>query len=386
MTKTASPVDLAVGARLLAEIDPFADGVVERLRREIPSYSSVPLEEHQELVRGQMTQILKGLLAHEGPAPENLTAARELGWRRAAQGVPLPQVIEAYHTCYREIWLALVAEADGDPERISSLVDDAAILWSWTHKLSASVASGHAEALQTRFAEKAELRRKLFNALADGRIEESDSARMATVLDLDPSGEFQAICVGDTGGRSADELQQELDRRAGSAICGGSGGIVVVLVQGNEAVLVVEKLQFEGGPVGIGMRRPGLAGAAASIADGESALQLSEWNGEVVEYERSWLLCTMFHTREALRDPLSIGRETAAEHPHLAATVRAFADNGFRVADCARQMHLHPNSAKYRLDRWHQLTGWDVQTFDGLMSSLAAIELFDAADSKDAPD
>lgn len=376
MTNVAPPGEAAIGERLLAEIEPFADGVVDRLREQLPSYSAVPLEEHRELVRGQMRQILEGLIAHEGPGPSELADARELGWRRAAQGVPLPEVIEAYHTCYSEIWLALVAETAGDAERTSALVADAATLWSWTHQLSAGVASGHAEALQTRFAEKAELRRKLFNALFDGRAGEPESARMAAVLDFEPAGQFQAVCVTDTGGRTPDEVQQELDRKSGTAVCGARGGMVVVLVQGTPAASVIKTLELDQGAVGIGIPRSGLAGAAASVADGESALRLAELRGGTVEYERAWLLSTMFQNREALREPLAQGVETAAEHPHLAETVRAFAENGFRVADCARQMHLHPNSAKYRLDRWQQLTGWDVQTFAGLMSSLAAIELF----------
>lgn len=374
MTNVAPSGEATIGEHLLAEIEPFADGVVDRLRKQLPSYGAVPLEEHRELVRGQMRQILEGFIAHEGPGQSELADARELGWRRAAQGVPLPEVIEAYHTCYREIWLALVAETAGEPERTKALVDDAATLWSWTHQLSASVASGHAEALQTRFAEKAEVRRKLFNALADGRADEPETARMAAALELDAAGQFQAVCITDTGGRTPDEVQQELDRKSGAAICGARGGMVTILVQGCPALSVIKVLGLRQG--GIGIRRAGLPGAAASVTDGEAALRLAEWRGGLVEYERTWLLSTMFQSREALREPLAAGVATAAEHPHLAETVRAFAENGFRVADCARQMHLHPNSAKYRLDRWQQLTGWDVQTFDGLMSSLAAIELF----------
>jgi hypothetical protein len=377
MTKTVASPETAVGERLLAEIDSFADGVVDRLRAHLPSYAAVPLAEHQELVRTQMRQIVTGLLAHKEPAAEDLAGARELGWRRAAQGVPLPEVIEAYHSCYREIWLALVEETTEDPDLTRALVADAATLWSWTHQLSANVAIGHTEALQTRFAERAELRRKLFNSLTDGRADDPDTARLAAVLELDPSGSFQAICTSDVGGRSPDELQHELDRKTHSAICGARGGTATILIQGSPPGPILQALDLQDAAVGVGICRAGLTGALASIGDAESALRLAEWRGGAVEYESAWLLCTMFHQREGLREPLAVGREVAAEHPHLAATVRAFAENGFRVADCARQMHLHPNSAKYRLDRWQQLTGWDVQTFDGLITSHAAIELFD---------
>jgi len=39
-------------------------------------------------------------------------------------------------------------------------------------------------------------------------------------------------------------------------------------------------------------------------------------------------------------------------------------------------MHLHPNTVKYRLERWRQLTGWDARTWDGLSASMLALGLF----------
>lgn len=376
-----------VGERLLEGVDEFSEAVVDRLRADIPAYANVPLEEHRALMRTQLAQILGGLVAGRGPSAPELAAARELGWRRAAQGVPLPDVIEAYHSCYRELWQALVTEAGDDDEHMRDLVASAAVLWSWTHRLSASVASGHAEALQTRFAENAELRRRLFHAFAEGRAADPKTAQLAAGLGLEADGEFEAVCAADTGERTPDELQQALDRRVGTAVCGSSGRIVVVLAQGMATASVLDELRSEGDGVGVGVgiRRAGLAGAAASIADGVSALALAARRGAVVRFEDEWMDCVVFQYRDALREPLARGREIAAEHPHLAETVRAFADSGFRVTDCARRMHLHPNSAKYRLDRWRELSGWDVQTFDGLVRSLTSIEIL-ATDEPSRPD
>ncbi|MEU4489917.1 helix-turn-helix domain-containing protein [Streptomyces purpurascens] len=46
-----------------------------------------------------------------------------------------------------------------------------------------------------------------------------------------------------------------------------------------------------------------------------------------------------------------------------------------RERACARRLHIHPNSARYRLDRWTELTGHDVETVDGLSASVIAPEL-----------
>jgi DNA-binding PucR family transcriptional regulator len=47
----------------------------------------------------------------------------------------------------------------------------------------------------------------------------------------------------------------------------------------------------------------------------------------------------------------------------------------YSVSACARQLHIHPNTARYRLDRWKALTGHDVETLAGLAASVTALEL-----------
>jgi DNA-binding PucR family transcriptional regulator len=66
---------------------------------------------------------------------------------------------------------------------------------------------------------------------------------------------------------------------------------------------------------------------------------------------------------------------TATEHPHLAATVLAFARADMSVARAAEELHLHANSVTYRLQRWGRLTGWDPRTFDGLVRSVAVCRM-----------
>ncbi|MEU0164071.1 helix-turn-helix domain-containing protein [Streptomyces iakyrus] len=45
------------------------------------------------------------------------------------------------------------------------------------------------------------------------------------------------------------------------------------------------------------------------------------------------------------------------------------------MSACARRLHIHPNSARYCLDRRKELTGHDVETADGLNASVIALEL-----------
>jgi DNA-binding PucR family transcriptional regulator len=77
--------------------------------------------------------------------------------------------------------------------------------------------------------------------------------------------------------------------------------------------------------------------------------------------------------RERLEDLWAAVEEVAVRRPFLAASVRAFARARFSATTAARSLHVHPNTLAYRLDRWHQLTGWDPRTFDGLQNSMLVL-------------
>jgi DNA-binding PucR family transcriptional regulator len=52
---------------------------------------------------------------------------------------------------------------------------------------------------------------------------------------------------------------------------------------------------------------------------------------------------------------------TAAEgHSWLAETVCTYISGRYSTTACARALNLHPNSVRYRLQRWSELTDWDL--------------------------
>jgi sugar diacid utilization regulator len=77
---------------------------------------------------------------------------------------------------------------------------------------------------------------------------------------------------------------------------------------------------------------------------------------------------------EFLRDDRSRGGA-------LVATVRAYAETDMRLKETAARLHVHPNTAKYRLNRIEELTGLDPRGFTDLHALLVAIALDDARPS-----
>ena len=105
-------------AGLAARLDRVTPEITARIRAEIPGYSALPPEEHAADVDRQIRDAVSSLLSGAGPTASAIEHARAMGHRRAAAGMTLPDVIEAYHIAYREIWTELLRDARISIERL----------------------------------------------------------------------------------------------------------------------------------------------------------------------------------------------------------------------------------------------------------------------------
>ncbi|MFD0855599.1 PucR family transcriptional regulator, partial [Actinomadura adrarensis] len=315
---------------------------------------------------------------------EQTEAARELGRQRARQGVPVEAVIGAYHIGYRELWNVLLARADaygtGLGERLVRLVN---LVWTWVSLVSSASADAHAETVRSQQAWQISIGHRFLDALRAGDDAAEETAFMARALGFDPDGTFQALCAPLSGPLERPEeriepLRRRLEALPGIVRAAVRGTLLLIVAQdaASEAILATVHDVLPKTPLGIGLRREGLGGAVASIVDGELALAGMAPTQGTVFFEEEWLAATLFPQRRRLVPLLRHGPDMAVSYPHLADAVRAFAHNGFSVTASARALHVHPNTVKYRLDRWQALTGWDPRTHDGLTRSLLSLKLY----------
>ena len=129
--------------------------------------------------------------------------------------------------------------------------------------------------------------------------------------------------------------------------------------------------------VGIGLQRAGLPGAADSATDAEESLVYGRGRSgdRVVWFEHEWLAVTLFQRAARLAPLLRPCRGESSLHGDAAVAIDGLFDNGFSCSATGRSLHLHPNTVRYRVERWQQLTGWDVKTRQGLLRSIAALGL-----------
>ncbi|MYS79389.1 PucR family transcriptional regulator [Embleya scabrispora] len=386
--------DRSVLAPVLADLrdalEPFAGEVAAQIRREVPGYAGMTPAEHLSGVEGQLAAILDGLVSHRLPADTDVARARALGARRAELGIPLQDVVNAYHVAYPAIWRELEARA-GTPTQQRALLAEVEFVWRWLHLLSTAVAEAHVAETTNRATARAALMRRLVEVLERSPLEASAGTRLLGRLGFDPAGRFVVACVA---GLSVTETE------ALEAALAGPGRLVhgvhqdeyaVVVAQGRPAAAITDALVAGSGDrtgaAGVGRCRDGLVGAAASLLDARDALGRSALTGRVTGFDEDWAGCALEGARPRLEPFAATAAEVVARSPHIAETVRAFAASGFAISGCARRLQIHPNSAKYRLERWRRLTGWDPATYAGLQQSMVALDCcgFGAGDDPPAP-
>ena len=356
---------------LSERVEELARDICSQIRVEVPGYERVGEAEHLRDVRAQITTILTGLRSRRPPPPAAIEQIRELGRRRAASHLALPDLVEAYHIAYREIWNELLCAAEDYPELTAQLASEVALVWSWFHRLTGAVTDAHAAETRERAAARVSLRRRFVEALAS---EDEDCEALATALGFSPGGEFVAASTGPLDEQAVDRIDADFAVRGVPALAVAEQGRGLLIGQSPANLVTAVRSHDSDVRIGLGLTRHGLTGAAASVQDARDAVELALALDRDVSFADDWHAAILHAARARLAAVVNLGTVVAAKHPGLADAVRAYGDSGFSVAGCARLLDIHPNTAKYRLQRWRELTGWDVQSLADLTASMVCLD------------
>lgn len=375
---------VAVCREVSADLDRLVPGIVEEIRRRVPEYDGVDETERQASVTEQYRGLLAGLSERRPPSAEERSRARSLGERRAREGLSLAATTSAYHIGYREMWNVILARTMS-PQRsmgteLLPLVD---LVWTWVHEASSAAAEAFEETARLEDAARTTLLLRLLNGIYGAAPQDVDLESTARTLGFDPAKDFRVIV---SPSESWDTAQLSGFRRRLARMGRGSvahsevrGTSLVTVSQGCDAEELVGVLLEHSTdvPVGVGMRRPGLSGAADSATDAEESLVYGRAasGDRVVWFEREWLAISLLQREARLRPLLEPEGGASTLHGDAAVAVGSLLDNGLSFSATGRALHLHPNTVRYRVERWHQLTGWDVRTRQGLIRSIAALGL-----------
>ena len=396
--------------RMARRVPDLARRAVEQFTVELPMYGVLPREELDgeivDVVAENIRLYLRTVQKGRPPTAAELTGIRASAARRAEEGVPLADVLAAYHVGARLSWLEMVdVSAPGDDE---ALLAACVSLLRYMQEVTSAVSSVYLEVQQAIHGEERVARQQLTSALMSGQptglLVERAGARVApsyvvleVALPVPAAGPQADAGSGVAERRRIRLVQAELDAFAGTTVLSvldGQGGTALLpatperldAVDGAVPDLVSRLQEAAAGPVHA-------ASTPAETLDAIPAgLRLA---GEVLDlarrlgrppglYRLGDLLVEYQLTRPGpARDELARRLDHIADQPQLLDTLRAYLDHERRRGRAAEVLHVHANTVDYRLGRIAALTGLDPARSADSQVLLAALTVRDQASAPD---
>src|SRR4051794_14675682 len=267
--------------RLLDQLDPMTDRMIEVLLRTEPSYREL-CDGEDDLRAGIRLNLERGLQALLGAASgsgaSSLRAAWDVGRRRAAQGIPLEAVLRAYRLGGQVTWEALLeVSRQSSRENDTLLLEVAGSVWRTNDVECGAVAEGYREE-QRRLAEVDDAARQhVLDGLLDGRGGDPAFVRTASQALAVPLDGRLVVVVALPGGDGAPALDAPtaaLLKRGIRSVWGTRSetqvGIVALgSLPGCEAIAWLRDLAA--GPVGVSAVVVGAAAAGSAYRLAETA-------------------------------------------------------------------------------------------------------------------
>jgi sugar diacid utilization regulator len=401
-TTQASPGVTRLVEAFQARMDETLNRSVRAMQEEIPSYRSADramLDSIREHVTLHFEALLRTLSEDRLITREDLLFIRPAATQRARTGVPVADFMQAFRIGQREIWRALVAAATDDETRDAALsVADYVI--EYINLASTHAAEVYTEVESLLQAQGERVRRDLLSDLLEGRRPEPgprlDAARDAG---LEPG----SSCFVIVAAARAQPAEEHALRSAASAIARACGGalapltvvrrdeiVVVAPVAGREILAVSDALQSsqarlaESGlslAIGVSTVRDGLGAVPAAYREASAARDRVGGGGGVLALPTltafDYLTLVGGDTaRHLISDAVwDFVKRDLADGGALSETLVAYIGANLNAKAASERLHMHVNTAHYRLGKIAERTGCDLRNVSDVLELLIAIKL-----------
>lgn len=386
-----------------SRLDEIAERSVRRFFETIPAYSasSDPGLHDDATVhtRGVFAVLFATMREHRPAGPEDFLLTREHASRRVRQGIGLSDFMHAFRIGQVTLWEAIVGAVGDEPEAWHVAVEAATRLMNVIEVGSLAAAAAYTTVQQLDAAEHDRARRDLAEDLLAGRPIGDEAGRaVALQCGLGPTTPVAVIRAEPSGPHAGETGLRTVLTTIRSAIGDGGEGLAVVRQEQILAVAPVprgiapliaglesarEAVRRVGIELALGVstvhaglesvpeahREAGVALAALSGASGIRALSTLS----VVEYLvlRDDSLARRLirpRIREFIEDDLARGGI-------LVDTVRVYVASDLNAKVAAERLHLHVNTAYYRLDQITARTELDLRSFADLEELMTTIRI-----------
>jgi DNA-binding PucR family transcriptional regulator len=366
----ATPAAHVVGAlvtEIEAELDVLVPRIGDAIREEIPDFRRLPAETLARAIRGNVTRALTALRDLRPPTDAELEQAAAIGRERAEQGLTVDAVLHAYRISVTAVWSRFGELARERGADVASVLAFSETLWLWADAVMDIVGAAHREIELEQAREEQQRRDAFLLALLTGTLEAAELRRESATFGVDPDRIYVPFRA------------RALEPGAAPHKIGAVSGLVMALDRDLAGIATTPPPALPRLVVGLGPAVR-LEALPAAFAMASRALQTAVAFGQEGAFSLADLsIRPAILADEALGDafaarylePLATLGRLGAE---LEETLYTWFDEGRRIDDTARRLHVHPNTLRHRLRRFEEATGANLRDPRDLVELWWALE------------
>jgi hypothetical protein len=372
----------SLGAALRPVLPELADEIVAAIGREVPDYAR-PVEGPfgralRTGVEAALARFVDGIESPDTGEEGAPTIYVALGRGEFRAGRSLDALLGAYRLGARLAWERFVAAGDAAGHDPATLYDLATAIFSYIDAISAESVEGYAQERAAAESERQRRRRALVRLLARDDVPAEEARDLAGLAAWPWPASVAALVA------RADEPDRIARRLGGETIAAAEDGLVVAFVPDPVAPGRRAQLEsaVEGAPATLG---PAVAPARAahSLRRARAAHALLESGrlaAEGLVLAEEHLAALLLHGGDgALASDLAarllapLQALPAARRARLLETLRAWLDHPGQVQRVATELHVHPQTVRYRVAQLRELLGGALDDADGRFELALAV-------------
>jgi hypothetical protein len=378
-----------IASELENRVNELAQSVASAIRAEVDFYKSTGAVTNDELLASSADNLQFALKCLEANAGFDTSPAVATGSKRAAAGVPLPAVMDAYRIASHHLWDAVMQMATTQPEISRDvLIQVTRGIWHIQDAYTDAMTSAYRQQITHQVLEDEAERAALTEALLDGRtLTDYTVWEVAQLLRLPISGPYMVIAATcPTVGKQAlpgitAKLRSADIFSAWRLLPDIQVGIAHVATESKRDT-VVELLERQAATrVGVSPPFNDLTDTAQALRYARVALNTrSSRAGGVTVFEDTLLAVAAVSAPEVTNKvaALILGQFNdlpSHEKGVLFETFRAWLEKKGSTAKAAAQLYCHPNTVRHRLRRIEERTGRSLAVPDQLAELCLAFEI-----------
>jgi hypothetical protein len=360
---------------LRADLPECVEKTVQR-SRSLRSYDDVGIPVIREIVRQSYEAVLDGLEERRGPGSQDDGAVFETGGeRRARQGVVIREMLTLWRIGLDNLYELARKVADDAPGRDALLLEFLELALAWDDFAMVHAAEGHLRGELGYARERQHAQTNFVRRVLTGVASAAEIHAAVDGLGLDPRGLYHAVRARPLPTVDVAAIEQYLD--ADGLVRRGNGLLAVI---DGDACGFVAALPAARAPVAIGRSDPAL------LSDMEAAFRQA---GRALETALTLGVKGVFGFDELsiypaiAADPdvggVMLARyveplEAVASGTTILTTVEHYLANDRSVDLTAKDIGVHANTVRQRLERFEQATGQSLRETETLVELYWALE------------